>query len=482
MIFTTATFPLFLALVFSLYWALKDNSRQKVLLLISGYVFYGWWDYRFCSLLLASSLTDYTLGRLLARAERKPVRRFLLTASCVFNLGLLGLFKYWNFFAGSWIDLFQMLGWRLDFPTVEIILPVGISFYTFQSMSYIIDVYRRKVEPSRSLLDYMVFVAFFPQLLAGPIERAANLLPQIQAPRRFDYAAAVDGLRLILWGFVKKIAIADNLAVCVDQAFSNPEGFDGLHLSFGVVCFAFQIYGDFSAYSDIARGTARLFGVKLMRNFNSPYFSQSVAEFWRRWHISLSTWFRDYLYIPLGGSRVTQARLVFNILATFVVSGLWHGAAWTYAAWGALNGLGIVSSALRRSQRARAEVALRGPGLLPSPRATLSMLRTFSFICLTWVFFRARTFRDAGLILSRIFSRHFLQHGSRGFDTFVTTKGLCLLIFVFVAVEWVWEEQLHLIRWERLPVLGRWFAYTCAIWITLYLGPLHSGTFIYFQF
>jgi D-alanyl-lipoteichoic acid acyltransferase DltB (MBOAT superfamily) len=480
MIFTTLTFMLFLALVFAVYWAVKDTRQQNICLLVAGYVFYGWWDYRFCALMLASSVADYSFGRALARSEQAGVRKSILAGSCLFNLALLGFFKYFNFFAESLSEVFQTLGWQLDVPTVRVILPVGISFYTFQSMSYVIDVYRCELQPAKKLVDYLTYVAFFPQLLAGPIERGKNLLPQILSHRQFDYHLAVDGLRLIFWGFIKKMVLADNLATCVDQAYADPKHFDGSHLALATVCFAFQIYGDFSGYSDIAVGTARLFGVRLMRNFAYPYFSKSVAEFWRRWHISLSTWFRDYLYIPLGGSRVGAARRVANVLVTFVISGLWHGAAWSYVLWGAFNGIGIIPSLFGTKGRKNSYEVPGGAGVLPSFGAVAGILSSFAFICVGWVFFRARTLADAGTVLSRIVFGPW--RGTEGFTPFLTTKGLVVLIFIFVGVEWACRDRLHPLGLKGLPRPCRWTAYTLLIWMTLYLRPVHSGNFIYFQF
>lgn len=482
MIFTTPTFFFFLAVVFALFWSLKNFGRQNYLLLAAGYIFYGWWDYRFCSLMLLSSVADFTFGRLLTRFTEPSSRRLVLVASFAFNLTLLGFFKYYNFFAQSLNRVFDVLGWQVDLATIQVILPVGISFYTFQSLSYIFDVYRREIEPTRSLRDYMAYVSFFPQLLAGPIERGRNLLPQISGPRHFDYAQAVGGLRLILWGFFKKVALADNLAACVDQAYAHPAAFDGAHLALATVCFAFQIYGDFSGYSDIAIGTASLFGIRLMRNFAYPYFSQSVAEFWRRWHISLSSWFRDYLYVPLGGSRVSRPRRVVNIMITFIVSGLWHGAAWTYVAWGALNGAGILTSVWRKKPRVTPQTIPGGAGWLPNPTAALGMALTFAFICVSWIFFRAHSFPDAFLILRRIFAGPFAWKGSEGFDTFLSSKGTVLFICVFVAAEWAGRQRLHPLGLELLPKAARWSVYTLVIWAALYLRPLHTGKFIYFQF
>ncbi len=334
--FTTLTFVLFCLLVFAVYWALRDRRWQNAFLLIMSYVFYGWWDWRFCGLMLLSSLIDFVISLRLDQTGSPRKRRALLSASLGCNLALLGTFKYYGFFVENLCAALTQLGLDLHLTTYQIVLPVGISFYTFQTLSYTIDVYRRQLEPTRSLIDYLAFVSFFPQLVAGPIERASHLLPQFASPRSFDPLIARDGLRLILWGMAKKILVADRLAIIVDQIYGSVGTAHGPLLAFGTVCFAFQIYCDFSAYSEIAKGTGQLFGIRLMRNFAYPYFSQSLGEFWRRWHISLSTWFRDYVYIPLGGSKVSAFRMRFNLLATFLISGFWHGAAWRFLVWGAI--------------------------------------------------------------------------------------------------------------------------------------------------
>jgi D-alanyl-lipoteichoic acid acyltransferase DltB (MBOAT superfamily) len=431
--------------------------------------------------MFASSVADYGFALALEKTKTKNRRKLIVAASCVFNLSLLGFFKYFNFFSESARAFCEMLGWHADLVTINVILPVGISFYTFQSMSYLIDVYRGQIQPTRSLLDYMTYVAFFPQLVAGPIERGTHLLPQVLNPRQFDHAFAVEGLRLMLWGFFKKMAVADNMAPFVDQAYGDPTAFSGIKLAFATVAFAFQIYCDFSGYSDIAIGTARLFGFSVMRNFAYPYFSQSIAEFWRRWHISLSTWFRDYLYVPLGGSRVAPPRQSFNLFTTFVVSGLWHGANWTYVAWGALNGLGLILSRfIKEPKRVTVTDVPGGDGRLPCLKVLLNMLITFLFICVTWVFFRARSLHEAFLILKRIIIYPFQNTAS--FEANLTTKAAVVLLVVFVLVEWLQRRHWHPIQLQSQPKIFRWLMYTCLVWLTLYLAPLQRGGFIYFQF
>ena len=341
MLFNSIEFAFFLPIVFILYWFVfnKKLKTQNILLLVSSYVFYGWWDWRFLFLILFSSFIDFVLGIKLSKSESKLNRKLLLLTSVAVNIGFLGFFKYYNFFAESFANAFTFFGQSINPERLNIILPVGISFYTFQTLSYTIDVYKNKLKPTTNVISFFAFVSFFPQLVAGPIERATNLLPQFYKKRTFKYVAAVDGMRQILLGLFKKIVIADNCATLVNTIFDNPENFSGSTLFVGAVLFAFQIYGDFSGYSDIAIGTARLFGFNLMKNFALPYFSRDIAEFWRRWHISLSTWFRDYVYIPLGGSRGSLSLQIRNIFIIFIVSGFWHGANWTFIVWGALHAL-----------------------------------------------------------------------------------------------------------------------------------------------
>ena len=346
MLFNSVTFAVFLPIVFLLYWFIfqRKFKIQNILLVVASYFFYGWWDWRFLSLLILSSLTDFVIGIKISSQLKKEKRavtspKFWLIVSLVTNLGILGFFKYFNFFIESFVSLLAQFGISQSYATLNIILPVGISFYTFQTLSYTIDIYRRKIEPTKDIVSFFAFVSFFPQLVAGPIERATNLLPQFNKKRIFDYEKAVVGMRQILWGLFKKIVIADNCAVYVNMVFENPQDQTGSTLLLGAIFFAFQIYGDFSGYSDIAIGTARLFGFNLMQNFAFPYFTRDIAEFWRCWHISLTTWFRDYLYIPLGGSRVSKTKLVRNTFIIFIVSGFWHGANWTFIVWGAFHAL-----------------------------------------------------------------------------------------------------------------------------------------------
>jgi alginate O-acetyltransferase complex protein AlgI len=341
MLFNSLTFIIFLPIVFCCYWFLfqKKIKYQNILILIASYVFYGWWDWRFLSLIIFSTLIDFSVAKAMHAAKSQTQKKYFLYASIFVNIGLLGFFKYFNFFIESWVELCQNIGFQVNITTLNIILPVGISFYTFQTLSYTIDIYREKIEPETNLINFSAFVAFFPQLVAGPIERASNLLPQFSKQRTFSYEKAVSGIRLILWGLFKKVVIADSCAMYANTIFENSENYNSGTLILGAIFFAFQIYGDFSGYSDIAIGVARLFGFDLMTNFKKPYFSRDIAEFWRRWHISLSTWFRDYVYIPLGGSKGSLLKKIRNVFIIFIVSGFWHGANWTFIFWGLLNAL-----------------------------------------------------------------------------------------------------------------------------------------------
>ncbi len=336
MLFNSIDFAIFLPIIFVLYWFVtnKNLKLQNTLIVLSSYIFYGWWDWRFLSLIIFSTIVDYLIGISLSKQENQNKRKILLWTSILVNLGFLGFFKYYNFFLDNFITAFSFFGTEINANSLNIILPVGISFYTFQTLSYTIDVYKRKLEPTYDFIAFSAFVSFFPQLVAGPIERATNLLPQFYKKRHFDYSKAVDGMRQILWGLFKKIVIADNCAHYANIIFNNSSEYSGSTLVLGAIFFTFQIYGDFSGYSDIAIGTSRLFGFNLKQNFAFPYFSRDIAEFWRRWHMSLSTWFRDYLYIPLGGSRVGTWNKIRNVFIIFLVSGFWHGANWTFIIWG----------------------------------------------------------------------------------------------------------------------------------------------------
>ena len=406
MLFNSIDFAIFLPIVFALYWfvANKNLKLQNFLIVAASYFFYGWWDWRFLSLILFSTIIDYTIGQKLRVEENETKRKVLLWSSILLNLGFLGFFKYYNFFLDNFITAFSFFGTEINANSLNIILPVGISFYTFQTLSYTIDVYKRKLEPTNDIIAFSAFVSFFPQLVAGPIERATNLLPQFYKKREFNYAKAVDGLRQILWGLFKKIVIADNCALYANEIFNNSSDYTGSTLFMGAIFFTFQIYCDFSGYSDIAIGTSRLFGFNLKQNFAFPYFSRDIAEFWRRWHISLSTWFRDYLYIPLGGSRGGKWNKIRNVFIIFIISGFWHGANWTFIIWGALNALFFLPLLLTKKNRNNLEVVAQG-SVLPSLKELFSILLTFSLTVFAWVFFRAENLSHAIQYILDVFSQ-----------------------------------------------------------------------------
>jgi len=481
--FTTLTFTLFFAVVFSLYWGIRKRTPQNILLLVASYIFYASWDSRFCLLILTNSLVDYSVGLGLERAERPLLRRLLLGISLVCNLGLLAFFKYSNFFIENLQALLQSIGWHASLPTLKIVLPLGISFYTFKTLSYTIEVYRRQMKATPRLIEYLTFVSFFPQLLAGPIDRAAHLLPQFLSPRQFNYPIAVDGCRQILLGFFKKIVLADNLLPVVSLAYNSPETATGPQLCLATICFAFEIYLDFSAYSDIAIGLAKLLGFDSMRNFAYPYFSQTMAEFWRKWHISLTSWFRDYVYFSLGGVRGSRLRRSLNVVITFLLSGLWHGASWNFIAWGGLNGVAIVPEMFRRRRR-KAAVENKW---LPSPRVFFNILLTFAITCLTWVFFRAQTFSQALLILKKIISGVWNVAAYRSLTASLAASPMRGRIFIFltafICVEWLQRHREHPLTLDFWPKLVRWVIYTGIVWMILRYGAnTTSGEFIYFQF
>ena len=482
MLFNSIDFAIFLPIVFLLYWfvANKNLKLQNFLLLVASYVFYAWWDWRFLSLIVFSSAVDYLVGIGLSKTEKHQKRKALLMLSIFVNLGFLGFFKYFNFFSESFADAFTLLGYPFEASRLNIILPVGISFYTFQTMSYSIDVYRRKMEPTKDVIAFFSFVSFFPQLVAGPIERASNLLPQFFKKRKFDYAVAMDGLRQILWGLFKKMVIADNCAQFVNLAFNNPQDYTASSLAIGVVFFAFQIYGDFSGYSDIAIGTARLFGFNLMKNFSFPYFSRDIAEFWRRWHISLSTWFRDYVYIPLGGSHGSNWLKVRNIFIIFIVSGFWHGANWTFIFWGALNALYFLPLLLLKRNRQHIEVVAKDK-FLPSVTDFFKILLTFTITCFAWIFFRANSLSSAFEYISLLFSKSIFN--APNFLALNKVYVLSFLIVGFLMLEWKGRETNYALEsfGESWPKPLKYaFYYSLAMLIFFFGGK--EQAFIYFQF
>lgn len=482
MLFNSIDFAIFLPIVFILYWFVtnKNLKLQNLLIVIASCVFYGWWDWRFLSLILFSTLVDYLVGWGLAKQQNQNKRKALLWTSIIINLGFLGFFKYYNFFLDNFISAYTLFGKEINGSSLTIILPVGISFYTFQTLSYSIDVYKRKLEPTTDLISFTAFVSFFPQLVAGPIERATNLLPQFYKKRRFDYAKAVDGMRQILWGLFKKIVIADNCAVYANQIFNNSDDYSGSTLVLGALFFTFQIYGDFSGYSDIAIGTSRLFGFDLKRNFNFPYFSRDIAEFWRRWHISLSTWFRDYLYIPLGGSRGSTWMKVRNTFIIFIVSGFWHGANWTFIVWGALNAIYFLPLLLTNRNRKHLKIVAEGE-LFPSIKELFLMLLTFGLTVFAWIFFRANNIKHAISYIATIFSSSIFTIPRAGFgiDGVITA----ILIIVFVWIEWLGRSSQYAIaslgtRWSKPSRYAIYYA----IVFTIYWFGGKEQEFIYFQF
>ena len=477
MLFNSIAFGLFLPVVFFIYWYVVKNSLrlQNLFLLFASYFFYGFWDYRFLFLLIFSTLLDY-YSAIKVHQENNQVRRkvWLLISICI-NLGFLGFFKYYNFFAESVAATLSSFGLQANPWTLSIILPVGISFYTFHGISYIVDVYNRKISPTKNFIDYAVFVGFFPLLVAGPIERAQHLLPQVQRVRVFDYNRAIDGMRQILWGLFKKIAIADNCSQDVSAIFANPEQYHSSTLIYGALMFTFQIYCDFSGYSDIAIGTARLFGFDLIRNFSFPYFSRDIAEFWRRWHISLSTWFRDYIYIPMGGSRGGRWQTVRNTLFMFVISGFWHGANWTFLAWGLFNGLLFLPLLLSKRNRKHIGTVAEGR-IFPSLKELGQIIVTFFMVVIGWILFRAETIIQAYNYFKLIFSKSITQNIER------FNNDILKFVIVLLVVEWLQREKQHGLQIDgiKIPLL-RWGIYLSLLYCIIYHGGSQKG-FIYFQF
>jgi len=476
MLFNSAAFAVFLLITYAAYWGAQGRLRlQNAVLLVAAYVFYGWWDWRFVILLFLNCIVDWATGLWMANAQRIGLRKLILAISLAANLGVLFYFKYFDFFATSASRFVTLLGVHPTWTLIHVILPVGISFYTFQSLSYTIDIYRNRISPTKDLLAFLVFHSFFPQLVAGPIERAANLLPQSLTARRFDRELAADGARQMLWGFFKKVVIADRLAPIVDPIFRSPTTQLGSVLILGLFFFSVQIYCDFSGYTDIAIGVSRLFGFKLIRNFANPYFSRSVGEFWRRWHISLSTWFRDYVYIPLGGNHGTRGKTIRNLLITFGLSGLWHGANWTFLVWGFLNGGYLVMSLIAGRKEPTAGTVASGR-LLPSLTEVMQILVTFWLITFAWTFFRASTIKGALAYLAAIGTRPFALSA---LTVYASTAGLCAVMF---AVEWLQRERQHGLSIAHLPWLVRRGVYYGLVGVLLLFGSVESTPFIYFQF
>ena len=481
MFFNSLDFAIFLPIVFLLYWfvAQKNLKLQNALIVVASYVFYGWWDWRFLSLILFSTIVDYAVGQKLRTEEKEFKRKVFLWISIIVNLGFLGFFKYYNFFLENFVNAFSLFGMEIKSNTLNIILPVGISFYTFQTLSYTIDVYRKKLEPTKDFIAFSAFVCFFPQLVAGPIERATNLLPQFYRKRTFEYHKAVDGMRQILWGLFKKVVIADNCAEFANQIFNNSADMNGSTLVLGAIFFTFQIYCDFSGYSDIAIGTSRLFGFDLKQNFAFPYFSRDIAEFWRRWHISLSTWFRDYLYIPLGGSRGGTIMKIRNTFAIFLVSGFWHGANWTFICWGAINALYFIPLLLSNNNRNNLNVVAEGK-ILPSLRELIAMLTTFSLTVFAWIFFRAENINHAFSYIGGVFSSSIISMPEfNGMDNALI---ILWLMVGFLVIEWLGRNDKFALEKVLTNIkLIRILIYIILI-TSLFLFATNPQDFIYFQF
>ena len=472
MLFNSIEFAIFLPVVFLLYWFVFRWSvrAQNLFVVAASYLFYGWWDWRFLFLIAFTSLCSWGSGLLIERYRQRPVAKAVHVLNIVLNLAILGVFKYYDFFVTSFANLF--LHGRTDGLLLNIILPVGISFYTFQALSYSIDVYRGKLEPTRDIVQFFAFVSFFPQLVAGPIERATNLLPQFAKPRMFDYAQAVDGMRQILWGLFKKIVVADNCAAYVDYVYGAYSTQSGITLAIAAVLFAFQIYGDFSGYSDIAIGTSKLFGIKLMRNFDNPYFSRDIAEFWRRWHISLTTWFRDYVYIPLGGSRVSKAKVVRNTFVIFLLSGFWHGANWTFLAWGAYHAVLFLPLILLGRNRKFTGVVAEGR-LLPSWSDFGRMLLTFILVTVGLVLFRADSISQAW---------HYLALLPQGGAAYTEGLAACTVyVLLMLVMEWIHRAGNHGLDLHIRSTALRILLYYSLI-VIMFFAYTNSEAFIYFQF
>jgi len=478
MLFVDFEFAVFLPLVFLTYWLIGGRNiwLRNLILLVSSFIFYGWWDPQLLILIVISILVDYISGLKIAKASVAFRRRAWLFFSLFTNLGLLGIFKYYNFFIDSFKGAFSIFGMELGLGYADIVLPVGISFYTFQTMSYTIDIYREKITPTKNLLAFATYVSFFPQLVAGPIEKARSLLPQFMQALPFDYQNATTGLRQILWGLIKKMVIADNCAIFVDEIFSNPERYDGSTLLLATFFFAFQIYGDFSGYTDIAIGTAKLFNIKLSRNFAYPYFSRNIVQFWRRWHISLTGWFREYVYFPLGGNRRGQARTILNICIVFLISGLWHGANWTFVIWGIIHALLFIIFILFNRGNQRLKIWWS-----ETITSIFSIALTFIMTVLAWVVFRADSISTAKEIYYKIFSKSLFSQPV--FEDMTRAGVTGLLVAIFIILEWLGRKDEFAI--ERLGKVTstavRWSIYYLIL-IVIFWFAGDEKQFIYFQF
>ncbi len=490
MLFNSIDFAFFFPLIFFLYWLVAQKlTLRNALILVASYVFYGWWDWRFLFLIIISSAVDFAVGRALDKTHNTSRRKGLLLMSLLVNLGFLMYFKYTNFFIESFVESFRLFGQEIEASTLHIILPVGISFYTFQTLSYTIDIYRKKIRHTNDALSFFAFVAFFPQLVAGPIERASRLLPQFHKTYRFDYTQVKSGLLLMAFGLFKKMVIADRAALYVNEVYGNVGDYDGVAYTIATLLFAFQIYCDFSGYSDIAIGAARTMGFKLMKNFNSPYFSKSLTEFWHRWHISLSTWFRDYVYIPLGGSKKGNLRTYSNLFIVFVVSGLWHGAAWTFVIWGAVHGLGLIIEKVLKEPKwdFLSKLGMRTPSF--SNKLFFGSI-TFVVVNLAWIFFRATSFEDAFTLFEGIFydfSWNSLFSEATFNIGFTPTafRALMLMIALLLIAEMVHSRKSLFRRINKQSLIMRWSFYFIIVFTLIIFGVYSADSaqqFIYFQF
>ena len=485
MLFNSIEFLIFLPLIFFGYWFVFKSLRWQNLFVVAvSYLFYGWWDWRFLLLILFTSLCSYLSGVYLEKcAGNRSVQKWISAGNILLNLSILGVFKYFDFFTENLVNVLHLLGWDADYVTLNILLPVGISFYTFQALSYTIDVYQGKIKATHDIVAFFAYISFFPQLVAGPIERATHLLPQFLRPRNFDCDLALDGIRQMLWGFFKKVVVADNCALFVNGVFENYQTLDGSTLFLGAFFFTIQIYGDFSGYSDIAIGCARLFGIDLMQNFKYPYFSRDIAEFWRRWHISLTTWFRDYIYIPLGGSRAGKWKSFRNTLVIFLVSGFWHGANWTFVAWGAYHAL-LFLPLLLLGQNRRYRDSVAENSFLPSVKELTQMGVTFLLVLWGWILFRSEDISQAAVYLERMFNASLFsapQLVGLGFGQLLLNKCFFFTALMFI-VEWIGRKQAHGLMIEDLSLPVRYVIYTVLLIIIYGFDASNPQGFIYFQF
>lgn len=477
MFFNSLHFAIFLPIVFILYWVIgaKSKINQNYILILASYYFYSCWDWRFLFLLVFSTLLDYVSGMKIEKSQTPFERKMWLWLCVTINLGFLGVFKYYNFFASSFAELVHSFGFTASPILLKLILPVGISFYTFHGLSYIIDIYYKRINAEKNFVDYSLFVSYFPLLVAGPIERATHLLPQLKVNRKFEFNKAKEGIYQIVWGLVKKVVIADSCAIYANEIFNHYNSVNSWSLILGAIYFAFQIYGDFSGYSDIALGTSKLFGIDLLRNFNYPYFSRDIAEFWRKWHISLSSWFRDYLYIPLGGSKGNKLFQVRNTFIIFLVSGFWHGANFTYVAWGLINALYFLPLLLLNQNRKNVADFTLGFNF-DSVRTLLNILSTFALTCIAWIFFRSKTITDAFLYIKRMFENQ--KFSTEYFRIERYSNELLALVFIFVVIEWNNRHKLE-------PISGKWSWLKLSLCLAaiVALGIFSDyKEFIYFQF